>query len=72
MQTMGERIKMLRIAKGLTQTELGDLVGAAKTTVSQWENDGVNDIKLKTFLLLVEALGTRYEYLVYGPKSAAR
>lgn len=71
MQTMGDRIRMLRNAKGMTQTELGDLCGVGKSAVSAWEKGEVNDIKLKAFLSLVSALGTKYEYLVFGDAHAS-
>ena len=63
---MGTRIKILREARGFTQERLGGLVGVTKGAVSQWEGGGVSDIKLKTFLKLVEALRTDFQYLVFG------
>lgn len=33
----GEEIKALRLAKGLTQSELGELCGVDKASVSKWE-----------------------------------
>lgn len=68
MEMMGDRIKMLREARGLTQEGLGQLVGVTKGAVSQWENSGVADIRLKTFLKLVEVLRTDFSYLVFGPE----
>lgn len=68
METMGSRIKQLRTAKGLTQTQLGELVGGlTKGAVSQWESGNIENIKLPTVLLLCEILGTDLPYLVYGP-----
>jgi transcriptional regulator with XRE-family HTH domain len=66
METMGDRIKTLREARDLTQDKLGAAVGVTKGAVSQWENSGVADIKLKTFLKLVEVLRTDFQYLVFG------
>ena len=46
--TLGERIKSARKEKGLSQSELGDLVGVGKSSVCQWESgltknlDGIN------------------------------
>lgn len=67
METMGDRIKMLREAKGLTQEQLGKLVGVSKAAVSQWELGQAANIKLQTFLNLLNVLGVKYEYLIYGP-----
>jgi transcriptional regulator with XRE-family HTH domain len=65
-ETMGDRIKTLREARGLTQEQLGKLVGVSKSAVSQWEDGSTKNIKLTTFLGLIEALRTDYEYLVFG------
>ncbi len=70
METMGDRIKTLREARKLTQEGLGDLVGVTKSAVSQWEAGATQNIKLKTFLTLLEVLRTDYEYLVYGADRA--
>ena len=67
-ETMGDRIKTLRQARGLTQDKLGDLVGVSKSAVSQWEGGSVANIKLPTFLRLLEALQTDAEYLIFGPE----
>lgn len=37
--TMGERIKELRESRGLTQAQLGDIVGKTDKAVSTWENN---------------------------------
>ena len=39
MTTMGERIKELRKASGMTQTELAEKMGVTKGTVSTWETN---------------------------------
>lgn len=35
--SVGDKIKSLRKAKGMTQTELGERVGVQKNAVSKWE-----------------------------------
>lgn len=35
--SVGEKIKSLRKARGMTQTELGERVGVQKNAVSKWE-----------------------------------
>jgi transcriptional regulator with XRE-family HTH domain len=70
METMGDRIKALRQARRLSQEGLGTAVGVTKSAVSQWEAGATQNIKLKTFLALLEVLGTDYEYLVYGADRA--
>lgn len=68
-ETMGDRIRMLRHAKGWTQQELGDRIGVSKVSVYQWERGVTADIKIRTFLKLVEALGTNTHYLLFGPEA---
>jgi DNA-binding XRE family transcriptional regulator len=71
METMGDRIRLLRQSKGLTQEQLGQRLGVSKVAVSQWETGGTSNVRLKTFLALVEELGTTYQYLLFGPKQQA-
>jgi transcriptional regulator with XRE-family HTH domain len=66
-ETMGDRIKVLRQARNLTQEQLADRVGVTKSAVSQWEGGNVANIKLQTFFRLLEILQTDYQYLVFGP-----
>lgn len=67
MESMGDRIRQLRIAQGYTQPELAKLVGVTKSAVSQWEGDSTKNIKLDVFLRLCEVLRTDPRYLVWGP-----
>ena len=67
METMGERIKTLREARHMSQSQLADACHVTKSAVSQWENGVTENVKLRTFLLLVQALRTDVDYLVYGP-----
>lgn len=74
METMGERIRQRREGQGMTQAQLAKLVGVTKGAVSQWELGGTQNIKLKTWLKLLEVLHTTAEYLVSGatPSSTGR
>ena len=67
-ESMGDRIRVLRQARGYTQEQLAQKVGVSKSAVSQWEDGSVANIKLKTFLLLLDALQTSHEYLIFGPE----
>lgn len=41
----GELIRKLRLEKGLTQEQLGEMVGVQKSAVAKWENGKVENIK---------------------------
>jgi|APIni6443716594_1056825.scaffolds.fasta_scaffold546832_3 transcriptional regulator with XRE-family HTH domain len=71
MDTMGDRIRALRRARGLTQAELAKLCGVTKSAVSQWEAGSTANIKLQALLALLAALHTDVPYLLYGPDRAA-
>lgn len=71
METMGDRIRQLRIARGLTQPALGALCGGVtKSAVSQWEDGSTENIKLRTFIRLCEVLQTDPQYLIWGAERA--
>jgi DNA-binding XRE family transcriptional regulator len=67
MDGMGDRIKMLRESKGLTQQQLAEIVGVTRAAIAQWEASDHVDIKLQPWLKLLDALGADPHYLVYGP-----
>ena len=67
MQTMGDRIRLLRNAKGLNQEELGRLCGVTGAAVSMWENGATANIKSEPLFKLLRTLGTDLAYLIYGP-----
>lgn len=71
MESMGDRIKQLRIARGMTQAELAKVCGVTKSAVSQWERGSTANIRLQPFLRLLEALGTDPQYLIWGRDRAA-
>jgi DNA-binding transcriptional regulator YiaG len=70
METMGERIRQLRKARGLTQEAFARRVGVTKSAVSQWEDGSTKNLKLATFLLVCEILVTDAEYLIWGDDRA--
>ena len=54
---LGEMIKEARLAKGLTQEELGQLVGVQKAQISKIEK-GLN-LTLSTIVRILKAMGLR-------------
>lgn len=65
-ETMGERLKRLRVARGLTQAEFAKMVGVTKSAVSQWEGDSTKNLKLEVLAKVLDALNTDLRYLVWG------
>lgn len=63
MKGLGEKIKALRLEKGLTQPQLAKLVGVTSGMISIWEND-INEPKASNLKALALALGVTTDYLV--------
>lgn len=63
---MGDRIKHLRKAKGLTIEQLGRKVDRTRTAVWKWENGDTKDLKNECLALVCIALGTDLPYLIWG------
>ena len=66
METMADRIRVLRQARGMSQQELAKLTGVTMAAVSHWEKGVTQNIKLATFLVLVDVLQTDVDFLVHG------
>ena len=71
-ESMGERIRERRLAKGMTQLDLANAVGVTESAVSQWELGGTKNIKLDNFLRLLDVLDVTHTYLVHGTAGAPR
>lgn len=63
MLSTGEKIKKLRIEKGMTQEELGEKVGIQKSGVAKHENGKIQSIPKETLVSFASALGTTADYL---------
>lgn len=61
---IGTRIKRLRESKGLSQSALGELIGANKQAISKYENHVIKEIPLKNIEGIAKALGVSPVYLV--------
>lgn len=66
MSSVGERIKALRIARGLSLQQLGDVCGVSKNAVAQWESGVTKNLKNASLLLLCEEFRTDPSYIVWG------
>lgn len=54
MNEIGNYIRKLRTEKGLTQEQLGEMVGVQKAAVQKWENGSVQNLKRATIKKLSE------------------
>ncbi len=61
---IGEKIKNARISKGLTQAELGELLGVQKSAIAKYENGRVVNIKRTTLQKISNVLGIRPAELI--------
>lgn len=63
--TVGQKIKKLRLDKGLTQQELGDLLGVKKAAVQKYESGQVQNLKQSTIKKLCEIFNKYPDYFIY-------
>lgn len=61
--TVGEIIRELRLQKGLTQKQLGDLCGMADSAIRRYESGRANP-KLETIKKIADALDTSIDILL--------
>lgn len=64
MGNMGNRIKLLRKQKGLTQEELGSMIGVNKAAISKYEKGQVENMKRSTIKMLADIFGVSPTYLL--------
>ena len=62
---LNERLKNLRLAKGLTLQQVGDVFGISRASVSSWES-GTNQPDPRKLEKLADLLGASVNYLVTG------
>ena len=62
---IGQKIKEARIAKGLTQEDLGNIVGVQKSAIAKYESGRVVNIKRSMLRKLADALGIRPSELIF-------
>ena len=66
-ESLGTRIRTLREAGGLTQMDLAMAMGVTQAAVSAWETGNSLNLKLQTFLRILDVLGVAEpEYLIRG------
>ena len=66
---LNERLKNLRLAKGMTLQQVGDAFGISRASVSSWES-GTNQPDPRKLEKLAEIFGSSVEYLITGSTHA--
>ena len=64
MESMGTRIKNLRLENNMTLEELGNKVGVGKSTVRKWENGMIANMRRDKIAKLADALNVSPAYLM--------
>lgn len=62
--TVGQTIRSARLSKGLTQEELGNMVGLQKSAIAKYESGRVVNIKRSTLQKLAKVLDLRGSDLI--------
>lgn len=62
---IGNKIKAARIAKGMTQEELGKHLGLQKSAIAKYENGRVVNIKRSTLKKISDVLDIRASELIF-------
>ena len=68
---IGQKIKNARINKGLTQEELGKIIGVQKSAIAKYENGRVVNIKRSSLQKIAKALDLRPSELIFDEKIKA-
>lgn len=58
-----QRLKDLRISKGLSQKELGKIIGSTYSAIGYWEN-GINEPKASYIINLAKYFEVSTDYLL--------
>ncbi len=62
-KTMGEILKELRLEKGLTQEEVGKIIGVQKAAIQKYEKGDVENIKRSSIEKLAKYYGVTIGYI---------
>lgn len=63
-KTTGDIIRDLRKSRGLTQEQLGDIVGVQKSAIAKYENNHVTNLKRETILKMADFFGVKPSYIM--------
>jgi transcriptional regulator with XRE-family HTH domain len=63
--SVGQRIRALRLANNLTQDEFAAQLGVSRSAIAQWETDRAGQVR-ENLERISKVLGTSLAYLVWG------
>lgn len=64
-ESVGQRIRALRLANNLTQEEFAAKLGVSRSAIAQWETDRAGQVR-ENLERISKVLGTSLAYLVSG------
>lgn len=67
--SMGSTIKKFRLEKGMTQGELGELLGVKKAAVQKYESGQVQNLKQDTIRKLCEVFGKNPAVFIFDAEA---
>jgi transcriptional regulator with XRE-family HTH domain len=62
--TLAERMKQLRVTRGLTQEQVGKVIGVSKATIMKYEKGEIKNLKRTSVQKLSEFFGVTPQYLL--------
>lgn len=65
MGSVGERLKRFRLDKGMTQEELGEILGITKAAVQKYESGAIRNFKSDTVRKLCEIFNAPPAYFIF-------
>ncbi len=60
---LGDRIAILRKAKGISQVELANVIGVSKQSISNWENNNIMP-SVEMVITMADYFGCSSDYLL--------
>ena len=66
MMTVGKRLKQLRTERGLTQTDIGIMLGMTKGAIQKYECGQIRNFKADTIKVLCEYFHVPPAYFIYN------
>lgn len=65
---VGDKIRIARAAKRISQGELAQMVGCSRVSIMKIENGYTKNMKVKTAMAIADALGISLEFLLYDKR----